>query len=59
MRTYAPLAFNCTPEEEAKRLNIDLIELFRRMWKKWHVLKNEGVGERQKKEEKKSTNPGG
>lgn len=42
MRTYAPLAFNTTPEEnqefhnEAKRLGgIDLIDLFRRMMKTW------------------------
>lgn len=42
MRTYAPLAFSVTPEEnkefhdEAERLgNIDLIDLFRRMCKTW------------------------
>lgn len=47
MRTYAPLAFNCTPEEnkefhdEAKRLGINLIELFRRMFKTWKTVTTE------------------
>lgn len=47
MRTYAPLAFNTTPEEnkefhiEAQRLGINLIDLFRRMSKTWKTVTDE------------------
>lgn len=57
MRTYAPLAFNTTPKEnqefhdEAKRLGIDLIELFRRMKKTWRTVNAEEERRKEKKEE--------